>query len=172
MIIFVNGAFGVGKTTVAQLLVSRLPNSLLYDPEEVGGALSRIVRPIASHDDFQDLPPWRPLVVTTARLLKETYGRTLIIPMTIWRRTYFDEVMAGLHQIEPQLFHFCLTASEGTLRQRLLQREGSPQALSWTMERVERCIDAFASPAFAVHLPADKQSPQALASTILARITH
>jgi broad-specificity NMP kinase len=27
MIIFINGAFGVGKTTVAELLVSRLPNS-------------------------------------------------------------------------------------------------------------------------------------------------
>lgn len=43
MIIFINGALGVGKTTVAELLVSRLSNSLLYDPEEVGGA--RLILP-------------------------------------------------------------------------------------------------------------------------------
>ncbi len=54
MIIFINGAFGVGKTTVAELLVSRLPNGLLFDPEEVGGAPSRMLRPIATFDDFQD----------------------------------------------------------------------------------------------------------------------
>jgi len=35
VIIFINGSFGVGKTTVAEKLVSRLPDSLLYDPEEV-----------------------------------------------------------------------------------------------------------------------------------------
>jgi AAA domain len=172
MIIFINGAFGAGKTTVAELLVPRLPNSLLYDPEEVGGALSRIVHPIATFDDFQDLPPWRPLLVTTARLLKETYGRTLIMPMTIWRRDYFDEVMTGLRQFEPELFHFCLTATEETMRQRLHRRESSPQALAWALQHVECCVTAFASPAFAVHLVTDDQTPQELVKVILASITH
>jgi predicted kinase len=170
MLIFINGAFGVGKTTVAELLVSRLPNSLLYDPEEVGGALSRIVRPIVAFDDFQDLPPWRPLLVTTARLLKESYGRTLVMPMTIWRRDYFDEVMTGLRQFEAELFHFCLTATKETLQQRLYQRESSPQALAWTLQRVERCVTAFASPAFAVHLATDNRTPDELAKTILDRV--
>ncbi len=172
MIIFINGAFGVGKTTVAELLVSRLSNSLLYDPEEVGGALSRIVRPIAIFDDFQDLPAWRPLLVTTARLLKETYGRTLIMPMTIWRRDYFNEVMTGLRQFEPELFHFCLTATEETVRQRLHQRESSPQAFVWTLQRVERCVTAFASPVFAIHLATDNQTPEEIATAILTRIGH
>ena len=37
MIILVNGSFGVGKTTVAELLVNRIPNSLLYEPRNSWG---------------------------------------------------------------------------------------------------------------------------------------
>ncbi len=83
MILFINGAFGVGKTTVAELLVKRIPNSLLYDAEEVGYFLQKILKPIDNPDDCQHLPMWRTLTVTTAQLLRLTYGRTLIMPMTI-----------------------------------------------------------------------------------------
>lgn len=37
MIIMINGAFGVGKTTTAQALNEELANSMIYDPELVGG---------------------------------------------------------------------------------------------------------------------------------------
>lgn len=36
MFIMINGAFGVGKTTTASKLQERMPNSILFDPEEVG----------------------------------------------------------------------------------------------------------------------------------------
>jgi deoxyadenosine/deoxycytidine kinase len=32
MILFINGSFRVGKTTVAEMLVKRISNSLLFDP--------------------------------------------------------------------------------------------------------------------------------------------
>ena len=35
VILFLNGPFGIGKTTTAHLLVERLPGALLYDPELV-----------------------------------------------------------------------------------------------------------------------------------------
>ena len=47
MIVFINGPFGVGKTTVAERLVGRLPGSLLFDAELVGSFLRRIVAPAA-----------------------------------------------------------------------------------------------------------------------------
>jgi 2-phosphoglycerate kinase len=36
MIFMINGAFGVGKTTVANELLKVIENSMLFDPEEVG----------------------------------------------------------------------------------------------------------------------------------------
>lgn len=44
MIIMINGAFGVGKTTVATILLERIPNSMLIDPEEVGYMLRNIIK--------------------------------------------------------------------------------------------------------------------------------
>ena len=38
-VIWLNGAFGVGKTTVARALASRLPDALILDPEDIGRML-------------------------------------------------------------------------------------------------------------------------------------
>lgn len=64
MIIWLNGAFGAGKTATATELLPLVPNTRLFDPETVGYML----RPhLTDHpvSDFQDWPPWRPLVVAT-----------------------------------------------------------------------------------------------------------
>lgn len=171
MIIFINGAFGAGKTTVAELLVQSIPNSLLYDPEVVGMGLRYIVQPVVQFDDFQDLPPWRPLMVETARQILKTYKRTLIVPMTLWNKAFFLEIMDGLRTFEPQLFHFCLTASEVTLRKRLQERPSSPQAYAWACERIERCVTSFQDDMFAVQLATDNQTPTELVEEILSRVT-
>lgn len=76
MIILINGSFASGKTTTAELLVQRLYQSMLYDPEMVGIGLAHIVKPIETFTDFQDLTAWRPLVVETARVLKQVKDRT------------------------------------------------------------------------------------------------
>lgn len=60
MIIWLNGAFGCGKTSPASELGWVIPGSRLFDPETVG----YLLRPnLADHavTDFQRWPPWRPL---------------------------------------------------------------------------------------------------------------
>jgi len=172
MIILINGSFASGKTTTAELLVQRLYHSMLYDPEIVGTGLASIVKPIETFTDFQDLTVWRPLVVETARVLKQVYGRTLIIPMTLWHYPYFEEITDGLRQIDPHLYHFCLTARKETLLNRLAQRqqEHTEQALSWIQERFDRCIAAFASPGFAIQIPTDEKRPEEVVKEILTQM--
>ena len=169
MIILINGSFGVGKTTVAELLVKRIPNSLLYDPEVVGSCLSHVVRPFEQFEDFQDLPMWRTLTITTAQLLKQTYKRTLVVPMTLWYEPYFHEIISGLKQFEPDLLHFCLTASAQTIFERLEVRrsEHTQEDYSWICQRVEGCVDAFQSAAFAMHIGTERRIPDEIASEIL-----
>ena len=169
MIILINGSFGVGKTTVAELLVKRIPHSLLYDPEIVGSCLSHIVRPFEQFEDFQDLPMWRTLTITTAQLLKQTYRRTLVVPMTLWYEPYFHEIISGLKQFEPDLFHFCLTATMQTIFERLEGRrsEHTQEDYSWICRRVEGCVDAFQSPAFAMRIETEGRLQDEIASEIL-----
>lgn len=170
MIVFLNGAFGVGKTTVAERLAERIPNSLLFDAEEVGYFLRKVVAPVEQPDDFQHLPIWRTLTIDTARWLSERYGRTLIMPMTIWRAAYFEEVISGLRAFEPALHHFCLTATEQTLVERLRGRGDRPEVLAWCLEQARQCLAAFTAPAFAEHLATDGKTPDALVEMILSRL--
>lgn len=55
MIIWINGAFGAGKTQAAYELLRRTDRSVLCDPEVVGYGLHRMV-PRGVRGDFQDLP--------------------------------------------------------------------------------------------------------------------
>ena len=57
MIIWINGSFGVGKTSTAELLKSKLSRSVIYDPEKIGGFLSNMFN--HEKDDFQDYVLWR-----------------------------------------------------------------------------------------------------------------
>src|SRR5687767_2126468 len=65
LILLLNGAFGIGKTSVARRLVARLPRAVLYDPEIIGIALQRAARIVGWNvPDFQDLRLWRRLTIT------------------------------------------------------------------------------------------------------------
>ena len=78
VIIWLNGAFRAGKTTLAEELHRRLPDAVVYNPEDVGLMLWKWMPP---NDDFQDLPSWRELVVATALTLISGYA---------YLRAYFD----------------------------------------------------------------------------------
>jgi hypothetical protein len=58
MLLWINGPFGGGKSTTARELHSRLPGSLICDPELLGFGLHRMLPP-ELRSDFQDFPAWR-----------------------------------------------------------------------------------------------------------------
>lgn len=60
MIIWINGPFGAGKTTLAKRLRDRRSKSLIFDPEEIGFVVKETV-PMPASGDYQDLPLWRGL---------------------------------------------------------------------------------------------------------------
>ena len=66
VVIWLNGAFGVGKTSVARLLVERLEGATLVDPEKLGFLLQRL--PGRARGDFQDMAAWRRGTVHAVRL--------------------------------------------------------------------------------------------------------
>src|SRR5712692_9841016 len=73
VLIWLNGPFGIGKSSAAEALVERLPDSLLFDPELLGSMLRRILSRIDSAEDYQDLPPWRSLLPVIVEALRTSY---------------------------------------------------------------------------------------------------
>ncbi|PWI41735.1 NUDIX hydrolase [Streptomyces sp. ICBB 8177] len=123
MIVWLNGPCGAGKTSAARELLDLIPGSTLYDPEIVGQGLRSMLpdKRLAEVGDQQDLPSWRRLVVdTAAALLMETPG-PLLVPLTLLRQEYRDEIFGALAARGIPVRHVLLHADETILRTRVAQ---------------------------------------------------
>jgi predicted kinase len=173
VIIWINGAFGAGKTTLAEELHRRLPDAVVYDPEDVGLMLWKWMRPA---DDFQHLPSWRELVVATALSLRRHHAETLIVRMSLIRDAYRAEILGGLADAGEEILHVFLEADAGVLRERLNARVTHPgrewdQAVrEFGMTGVDEMVAAAArQPVGTLMLRSDKLTPAELADEVLAR---
>ncbi|RRO13144.1 ATP-binding protein [Saccharopolyspora rhizosphaerae] len=119
MIVWLNGAHGVGKTTTGALLQELLANARVLDAEKVGETLMDITPGLPWTGNFQDWPPWRPLVVETARHVLDHTGGALVMPMTVLVEEYWREVSSGLAHHGIPVRHFVLHADLDTLRGRI-----------------------------------------------------
>ncbi|MFI1016928.1 NUDIX domain-containing protein [Streptomyces sp. NPDC020965] len=124
MIVWINGAFGAGKTTTAQELIDLIPNSTLYDPELIGDGLPLLLPPkrLAEVSDFQELPIWRRLVVDTAAAMLAELGGVLVVPMTLLNQEYRDEIFGGLAARRIPVRQVLLRPDETILRARITRR--------------------------------------------------
>lgn len=146
MIVWINGTFGAGKSTTARELVDLIPNSTLYDPEIIGGAMNWLLpqKRLDEVDDYQDLPIWRRLVVDAAAALLAEVGGVLVVPMTLLRQEYRDEIFGALAARRIQVRHVLLAPDETILRARIRGRtpDGSdPETLErvrqWSLDHIE-----------------------------------
>ncbi|MFE3740526.1 AAA family ATPase [Streptomyces sp. NPDC059134] len=119
MIVWLNGTHGVGKTTTGALVRQLIPDSRVLDAEKVGETLMDITPGLPGTDNFQHWPPWRPLVVETARRVLDYTGGTLVMPMTVLVEEYWREISAGLAGHAIPVRHFVLHADQETLRERI-----------------------------------------------------
>ncbi|MCM2418068.1 NUDIX hydrolase [Streptomyces sp. RKAG293] len=131
MIVWVNGAVGAGKTSAARELLDLLPGSTLYDPEVVGTGLGQLLseKRLQEVTDLQDLQIWRRLVVDTAAALLQEVGGVLVVPATLLRQEYRDELFGGLASRGIVVRHVLLDPGETILRERLARREEAEEEL-------------------------------------------
>jgi predicted kinase len=173
VIIWINGGFGAGKTTLAGELHRRLPDAVVYDPEDVGLMLWKWMRP---NGDFQQLPSWRELAVATALSLRRHHADTLIVPMSLIRDAYRAEILGGLADAGEEVLHVFLEADAGVLRERLNARVTDPKYSEWDqaarelgMPGVDEMVAAAArQPAGTLLLRSDRLTPAELADEVLA----
>ncbi|MDQ1040581.1 8-oxo-dGTP pyrophosphatase MutT (NUDIX family)/predicted kinase [Streptomyces sp. V3I8] len=146
IVVWINGAFGAGKTTTARELIDLIPNSTLFDPELIGAGLARLLpaKRLAEVNDFQDLPIWRRLVVDTAAAMLSELGGVLVVPMTLLRQDYRDEIFGGLASRRIAVRHVLLAPAETILRERIAAREVPPdlpdgeiRVRQWAYDQIE-----------------------------------
>lgn len=175
LIVWVNGAFGSGKTTLVDELRTRWPEALVHDPELVGYVLRQIAE--VPTGDFQDLRLWRRQVADLAVGLVEEYDRPVLVPMTLVDPGYAGEIFGALKGAGIEVHHFFLKVSRQVLEERIDGRSFTPddpardeRVRRWCKDRIEPCLAA------ADALPADttfldgELSPRELADQVLSHV--
>lgn len=140
MIIWLNGAFGAGKTQTAYELHRRLKGSYVYDPENAGYFIRNNIPSEIGKEDFQDHFMWRSFNFELLDHIASRFEGDIIVPMTITNPEYYDEIVGRLSR-KYEVRHFILWAAKKTLLKRLASRlEGRK---SWGAQQIDRCLDAF-----------------------------
>ncbi|MEW9053033.1 MAG: AAA family ATPase [Neobacillus sp.] len=175
MIVMINGAFGVGKTTVANELLKVIENSMLFDPEEVGYMVRNVLpdevkRLETETGDFQDLKLWRELTVKVASTIISTYHVNLIVPMTIRKTEYYHYIFNEFNRIDQHTHHFCLTASKETIYERL--RERGEEEGNWCFQQTDKCLKAYNDYHFGEYVDTENVSIQAVVDHISTKINR
>jgi RNase adaptor protein for sRNA GlmZ degradation len=156
MIIWINGAFGSGKTQTAFELNRRIQNSFVYDPENLGYFISKNIPPSIKNEDFQDYEMWRELNFSLIKHIEGKYDGILIIPMTIVNPKYFDEIIGSLRQCGVEVRHYTLMASKETLLKRLKSRGDGVN--SWGAKQIGRCLEGLSNEVFQHPIDTEKMS--------------
>jgi cytidylate kinase len=156
MIIWINGAFGSGKTNTAYELNRRIENSYVYDPEEVGYFIRDNIPKKLKLNDFQDFTIWRDFNYQMLEYMSIHYDGVIIVPMTITSELYYNQILERLKKKDIDIKHFTLVASKETLAKRLRKRGDSSN--SWAAKQINRCIEALSNPIFKEHIDTNKMT--------------
>lgn len=136
MIVWLNGTFGVGKTTTSSHLARGDDRLRHFDPEWVGYMLANN---LSDHvvTDFQHYPSWRRLVPSVAHEIVEFTGQHLVAAQSVLVEDYWREIVAGLAALGHEVFHVLLDADSETLHARIDSDDQEPATVRpWRHQHV------------------------------------
>lgn len=142
MILWANGPFGAGKTTLSRELRSRIPGSHIFDSEWVGEMLLHVLSEPRPVQNFQDWPAWRNLTVEAIAAVHAELGGTLIVPQSVFNESYWAELSAGIRQHGLTLRAVTLDVEPAELECRIRADEVEAGAVEWRLEHIDRYRDA------------------------------
>ena len=164
MIIWLNGPFGVGKMQVATELQRRINGAILYHPDDIGRLLTKQLPQTLQKANFEDYPEWRQWNYQLLKKIATSTQQTIIVPMTISKQQYFDEIVGGLRNEGITVRHFTLAATPGVIAKRLRQR-GNLNNI-FTLSHLKQVAEQTETPQFAEILDTNEMTIVEIANTI------
>ncbi len=167
MIYWINGAYGAGKTTVAQGLKPLLHNAHIFDPELVGDGIRDNYPDELFRETYEEYPIW---LETNYKLLKDLYERydgDIIAPMTLLRESSYTAMIGRLLDDGIPVRYIYLDTDEATLKHRMID-SGREKPDSWCVRHIPACLAAQAADAHAVHIETVGRVPEDIAREIAA----
>ena len=136
MNVWLNGTFGVGKTTTANALCEQTDELRLFDPEHVGFLLVANLRD-HTFDDFQELTPWRTLVPIVINEVRSFTSTNVVAVQSVLVASYWEGILAGFAKTGERFLHVVLDCEETELVRRIDTDTVEPQARQWRLDHIE-----------------------------------
>ncbi|EOM77527.1 AAA family ATPase [Rhodococcus rhodnii] len=168
-IVWINGPFGAGKTTVARIVHASVPGSVIVDPELLGGFLRDVLQGSKPVHDFQDWPAWRRLVAGALDAVAGETDAPIIVPQTVSSREYWHEIVENLNGDRPVL-PIVLRLTKNVHERRVLADRDEPGAARWRLAKFGRFVQQSWIGDEFEPLDCDDAAPDDIARIILSRL--
>ncbi|HFR3845809.1 TPA: adenylyl-sulfate kinase, partial [Streptococcus suis] len=116
-------------------------------------------------ENFQDYSVWRQSTYKIVFDLATKTDKIIIIPMTIYKKEYYQEIIQRLIEDKILLEHYILLADKTTIVERLDNRVNEDNI--WAKRHLDVCLKAFESHIPGQRLNTDCLKPEEIAKEIL-----
>ncbi len=165
MIIWISGAYGVGKSTLAEAMAAQMENALIFDAEEVGNAVRGNYPNCPYGYIFEDYPLWAEFCYLLLKDIHTKFQKDILVPMTLLRKESY-QIIQRLKNDNIQTELIILEADHKTLHDRILSR-GEEEGC-WCMENIDLAIAGTASLP-GIHISTDNVSVEDLVRLVFAK---
>lgn len=163
MILWLNGPYGVGKSTLAEALRARLPGSFIFDAEQVGNAIRDNLPESCFHETFEEYQLW---LDVCGELLTKASGACsgpVLVPMTL-KMPESLHIFDKLRDSGAEVRHVLLSADADEVLRRIQMRGEEEDC--WCARNIQPCLEAQRDMPCDLRLPA-AQSPEMLAAIVI-----
>jgi predicted kinase len=156
-LVIINGAPGVGKSTVANPVFPELPNSAFLDGDDVW----RI-------NPFEVTERTKAIVIKNIPFVLRNYLEAgydyVLLAWVMHRQEIIDSVVADLSDLRPEVHVFTLVAEEGALIDRWRLRAGGGAPSDVVADRLRQSRQLDTTQIDTTHLTAEQTADRILAS--------
>lgn len=131
MIIWISGAYGVGKSALAEAMADNMESALIFDAEEVGNAVRGNYPDCPYGYIFEDYPLWGECCCLLLKDIHAKFPKDILVPMTLLRAKSY-ELIERLNRAGCPTKLVVLEADMQTLHDRILKRGEEEDC--WCME--------------------------------------
>ena len=167
MIIWISGPYGVGKSTLAEVLFEKMENALIFDAELVGDAVRSNYPDDPYGYIYEDYPLWGEFCCKLLSDVQETFHKNILVPMTLLRSASYESIIRKLRDSGIETHLVVLEASYDTVHDRILAR-GEEEGC-WCMKHIEPAREG-SSAMPGIHINTDGVSTAELAELVLSEI--
>ena len=122
MIVWISGAYGVGKSTLAEALADKVDHAVIFDAEKVGDAVRENYPDEPYGVIYEDYPLWCEFTYMLLKDIHNVFHRNILVPMTLIRRESYDRIIQRLLDDGIDTKLIVLTGTYQCIHDRILAR--------------------------------------------------